>query len=161
MRLYEIPEKYRQALESVDIDEETGEIINADALNQFEMDAKEKIENAALFCRELDRESTVLSEEADRMIDRSKSMVKKAERIKSLILPALQAFNGKVKTARVTVYERKTESVVVDDIERIPDSFKKTKTEVIVSKTSLKKAIQSGENISGAHLEEKTIVAMR
>ncbi len=66
MRLYEIPEQYRQALESIDVDEETGEIINADALNQFEMDAKEKIENAALFCRELDRESIALSEEADR-----------------------------------------------------------------------------------------------
>lgn len=161
MRLYEIPEQYRQALESIDVDEETGEIINADALNQFEMDAKEKIENAALFCRELYAESECLIKEADRLYSRSKSMDRRADRIKALIQEALAPFNGKVKTPRITVYERHSTSAVVDDFSKIPDAFKKTKTEVTINLTDLKKAIKEGAVIEGAHLVDKTSICMR
>lgn len=161
MKLYEIPEQYRQALESIDVDEDTGEILNADALNQFEMDAKEKIECAALFCRELEAESECLLKESDRLFSRSKSIDKRIARIKALIQEALVPFNGKVKTPRITVYERRSTSAVVDDFNKIPDEFKKTKTEILINLSDLKKAINAGAEIEGAHLVNKTSVVMR
>ena len=161
MKLYEIAEQYRQALESIEVDEDTGEILNADALNQFEMDAKDKIECAALFCRELETESECLLKESDRLFSRSKSIDKRIARIKALIQEALVPFNGKVKTPRITVYERHSSSVIIDDFDKIPEDFKTTKTEVIVNKTNIKKAIQNGTEIDGVHLEDKVSVVMR
>ena len=161
MKLYEIPEQYRQALESIDVDEETGEIVNADALNQFEMDAKEKIENAALFVRELERESQAISEEAERMRNRAKAVERKAERIKSLILTALQPFDGRVKTQRITVYERHTDVVKIVEGSTLPDAYVTKKVTLSPNKTELKRAIKAGATIDGVTLEDSVSVVMR
>ena len=161
MKLYEIPEQYRLALEGIEVDEETGEILNADAIDQFEMDAKEKIENAALFVRELERESQAISEEADRMRNRAKAVERKAERVKNLILTALQPFNGKVKTQRITVYERHTDVVKIADGSMLPDAYVTKKVTVSRNKTELKRAIKAGATIDGVTLVDSVSVVMR
>ena len=48
MKLYEIPTKIRAALDGIDCDPETGEILQADALHAVEAEASDKIEATAL-----------------------------------------------------------------------------------------------------------------
>lgn len=57
MKLYEIAPALRFALDDIVVDEETGEILNADALHAVEAEAAEKIEATALYLRELDAEA--------------------------------------------------------------------------------------------------------
>ena len=52
LKLYQIPAFMRQALDNLEIDEETGEILNADGLHNIELSAKEKIVNTARYIRE-------------------------------------------------------------------------------------------------------------
>lgn len=102
MKLYEIPTKIRAVLDGIDCDPETGEILNADALHAVEAEAAEKIEATALYLRELDAEAKAAKDEADRMLARVKSMQKRSDYLKAMLLDALHA-TGKVKTGRVTV----------------------------------------------------------
>lgn len=104
MKLYQISDAIRQALDHIELDEETGEILSADALHAVEAEAAEKIEATALYLRELDAEAKAAKDEADRMIARVKSMQKRSDYLKAMLLDALHA-TGKVKTARVTVDE--------------------------------------------------------
>jgi hypothetical protein len=45
-------------------------------------------------------------------------------------------------------------SVVIDDLSKVPTKFQHPKIEVTVDKTAIKKAIQSGEKVDGAHIEQ-------
>jgi hypothetical protein len=45
-------------------------------------------------------------------------------------------------------------SVVIDDVAKIPTEFQKQKIDVTIDKVALKKAIQNGEKVDGAHIEQ-------
>ena len=50
MKLYQISDAIRQALDHIELDEETGEILSADALHAVEAEAAEKIGELAAGC---------------------------------------------------------------------------------------------------------------
>ena len=56
MKLYEINYAIREALDTVTIDEETGEITGAEILHAVEAEAHDKVEATALYLRESDAE---------------------------------------------------------------------------------------------------------
>lgn len=161
MKIYEIPSLLRSALDAVEIDEETGEILGAQNLDAIEGEATEKIENSGLYIRELQAEIEALKAESDRLTIRKRSLEKKVERIKSLMLPAVEALGGKVKGLKLTVSIGKTKSVELDDnaIELLPPEFIRTKVEA--DKTAISKALKEGVELSGARLVEKQSIRMR
>ena len=127
MKLYEIAPALRFALDDIVVDEETGEILQADALHAVEVEAAEKIEATALYLRELDAEAKAAKDEADRMLARVKSMQKRSDYLKSMLLEALHA-TGKVKTGRVTVSIRTTQAVQINQEQAIPEAFTTTQS---------------------------------
>lgn len=160
MKLYEIPTKIRAALDGIDCDPETGEILQADALHAVEAEASDKIEATALYLRELDAEAKAAKDEADRMIARVKSMQKRSDYIKSMLLDALHA-TGKVKTARVTVSIRTTQAVAVDEGANLPEAYTTVKTTVSPNKVAIKQALLDGVEVPGCELIERESVSIR
>lgn len=143
MKLYEIPTKIRAALDGIDCDPETGEILQADALHAVEAEASEKIEATALYLRELDAEAKAAKEEADRMLARVKSMQKRSDYLKAMLLDALHA-TGKVKTGRVTVSIRTTQAVQINQEQAIPEAFTTKKITISPNKVLIKETISAG-----------------
>jgi hypothetical protein len=45
-------------------------------------------------------------------------------------------------------------SVVIDDLSKVPTKFQHQKIEVTIDKTAIKKAINAGEKVDGAHIEQ-------
>lgn len=160
MKLYEIAPALRFALDDIVVDEETGEILNADALHAVEAQAAEKIEATALYLRELDAEAKAAKEEADRMIARVKSMQKRSDYLKAMLLDAQHA-TGKVKTARVTVSIRTTQAVEVSEGANLPEAYTTVKTTVSPNKVAIKKALIDGIEVPGCHIEERESVQIR
>lgn len=160
MKLYQISDAIRQALDHIELDEETGEILSADALHAVEAQAAEKVEATALYLRELDAEAKAAKEEADRMIARVKSMQKRSDYLKAMLLDALHA-TGKVKTGRVTVSIRTTQAVEIDEGTELPEAFVTTKTTTSPNKVALKDALKGGAAIPGVHLITKESVQIR
>lgn len=160
MKLYEIAPALRFALDDIEVDPETGEILNADALHAVEAQAAEKVEATALYLRELDAEAKAAKEEADRMLARVKSMQKRSDYLKSMLLDALHA-TGKVKTARVTVSIRTTQAVAVDEGANLPEAYTTVKKTVSPNKTAIKQALLDGVEVPGCHLEARESVSIR
>lgn len=160
MKLYEIAPALRFALDDIEVDPETGEILNADALHAVEAEAAEKIEATALYLRELDAEAKAAKDEAERILARVKSMQKRSDYLKSRLLEAVHA-TGKVKTARVTVSIRTTQAVAVDEGANLPEAYTTVKTTVSPNKVAIKQALLDGVEVPGCHIEERESVQIR
>ena len=160
MKLYEIPTKIRAVLDGIDCDPETGEILQADALHAVEAEAADKIEATALYLRELDAEAKAAKDEADRMLARVKSMQKRSDYLKSMLLEALHA-TGKVKTARVTVSIRTTQAVQINQEQAIPEAFTTKKITISPNNVLIKETISAGGCVPGCELIERESVSIR
>lgn len=141
--LYEIN---KSMLECVDM--ETGEVIDEEKLNGLEMEKEEKLENIALWIKNLKAEAEMVKAEKERLDKRIKACKNKAEQLTKLLADNLDG--AKFKTSKVNITYRKSDRVEVTDIEVIPQEF--LKLEVTVNKTELKKALKSGFEFDGAEL---------
>ena len=146
MKLYEINEQIMAC-----IDNETGEIIDIDKLNELQIAKDEKIENLALWYKDLLAEADALKKEKEAFAAREKAANNKAESIKNYLSYALNGEN--FKTTRCVLSFRKSEKTVIDDIYSIPKIYLKY-AEPKADLTEIKKAIKNGKKIKGAHLEE-------
>lgn len=146
MKLYEINQQILNC-----IDTETGEIIDIEKLNELQIAKDEKLENLALWYKNLLAESNALGEEKKAFAAREKAAKNKAESIKNYLSYILNGEN--FKTTKCALYFRKSEKTVIDDIHSLPENYLEY-AEPKADLTEIKKAIKNGEEIKGAHLEE-------
>lgn len=146
MKLYEINEQITAC-----IDSETGELIDPEKLNDLQIAKDEKLENLALWYKDLLAEANALKEEKEAFAAREKAAKNKAESIKNYLSYILNGEN--FKTTKCALSFRKSEKTVIDDIYSLPENFLKY-AEPKADLTEIKKAIKNGEEIKGAHLEE-------
>ena len=156
MTLYEMSNEYRSIKDRLEVDPDTGEILNLDLLEQMEGQIYDKTEAVAIFIKELKAESEMIAAEEKALKERKESKIKKAESLtrylgNMMTMNAMPSF----ETSKVKVSSRKSEAVVVAENAEIPERYLVTKTEVKPDKTALKKAIKSGEDIPGVIVEER------
>lgn len=133
-------------LECVDL--ETGEIIDEEKLNGLEMEKEEKLENIALWIKNLKAEADMVKAEKDRLDKRIKACKNKAEQLTKLLTENLDG--AKFKTSRVNITYRKSDRVEITNLESIPEDY--LKVEITANKTELKKLLKSGFEVDGAEL---------
>lgn len=151
MTLYEINEQIRNAIE-LGYDPETGEILDASALEQLQMDRDEKIENICLYIKDLAAEATAIKAEESALADRRKASERKGESLKRYLQAMLDG--QKWKSSKAVVSYRKTQSVIVDNLDEIPNDFMRIKTTSEPDKVAIKDALKAGTEVAGCHLEE-------
>lgn len=157
MTLYEI-DKALMSFE-FEVDEETGEILNASDLDELQMARQDKIENIGLYIKNLEAEKEAVKHEKDNFADREKRLGKKIESLKGYLGYALKG--EKFSTPKVAVSFRKSESVLVKDEHLVPDKYCEFTTVRKPNKTNLKKALKDGEEIMGVELVEKQNVSVK
>lgn len=151
MTLYEIEIAIANCID------EDGEIVDVEKLEALQMERESKLENVALWIKNLNAEADALKAEKNALYARQKSAENKAERLKEYLANAL---NGdKLKTTRVAVSFRKSTAVEVDPLAELPEQF--TKIRVEPDKTELKKALASGELVEGAKLVERVNLVIK
>lgn len=160
MKLYEIPSTIRAALDSVEVDEETGELTNLDALHAVEAEAAEKIAAAGFYLLEEKAEEKAMSEAIDRMRERLDALKARNQKLRDFVLTVLPHVGGRVKRPDISIYPRRAKRVVIDDEGAVPGEFKTEEVLTKIDKTALKKALSSGD-VSGAHLEESISLQVR
>lgn len=162
MKIYEIPGALRNLLDRLDADPDTGEV-DGDALAayaEYQGQAAEKLEGTACYVRELEAEAEAIKAEEDRLAKRRKALENKSSRLKTYMMPALEAMGGKVKGVMASVRIGKSQAVTVFDLDALPDAFKHVKTTFAPDKVALKKALKAGEDIPGAALEDRQSVVI-
>jgi hypothetical protein len=158
--LYDIADKYTQAfyaLADSDIDNETID----DTLEGLEGELVEKGKAVTAFCLNLDAEIEAIISAEKRISARRKAMENKRDRLKEYLkqnmarcgISEIKANDGSF-VARL--YIGRDESVVIDDESAIPMDFKR---EIPASyepeKMLIKKAINDGLVVPGAHIDKK------
>lgn len=100
--------------------------------------------------------------EKERIAGLQKFYENTAKRLKKSITDAMTAFDmPKVETPTLRLSLRKSTATEIDDLNAVPDRFKQTKVEVVAKKDEIKKAIQAGETVEGAHLVENTSLQIK
>jgi hypothetical protein len=152
MTLYDIDKKMLSL-----IDEETGELLDFEAFERLQMERDQKIENMALWYKDLCAEAKAIKDEIAILTERKKAAENKAERLRKYIEFAL---NGNpYKSSKCAVSFRKTSSLeVVDDLKLIEwaeqsghdDCLKYTEPEI--KKKAVTDLIKSGVEVPFAQI---------
>ena len=152
MTLYEIDSEIIGCM-----DEETGEIIEG-AMEELELDNIQKAENIALSIKNDTAMAKALKEEIDKLTQRLRTCNNGIDS-KKKYLPYLLG-DKKLKTARVSVSYRNSESVTIDDLGSLTEEYIRI-PEPQADKTAIKKAIKAGKEVAGAHIETSKSVIVR
>lgn len=167
--LYELNQSIIELLENgfnlACVDPETGEIDEkkaAEYLEQLQIERAEKVENIALYIKNLDADAEKIKDEEKSLKARREAKEKKAERLREYLKSSMLAFNEpKFETARVALSFRTSKAVVIDDIEKLDKKYITEKVSYTPDKTAIKKAITDGVPVTGARLEENKNLQIR
>ena len=159
MTIYEIDNEIMNC-----VDMETGEVIDTDKLNDLQMERDAKIENVALWIKELKAEAEAIKNEKQTLAERQRVAENKAESLKNWLAYAL---NGeKFKTAKCSILYRNSESVEVT--EEGLEALMRDHEDLLTYKTpepnkkAIKEAIKNdGLDVAGIQLVQKTSTIMK
>ena len=148
-----------QALEASD-GEATEELAEAIAINR--QDFESKSESYGYILRKLETDEAAIESEIARLTALKKSKASQYARLSQTLLEALQLY-GSVDAKGIYRAEagtfrfstaRSPKSVELIDESIIPDEFKIAKTTYTVSKTTIKNALELGQDVPGATFKE-------
>lgn len=157
MNIYEI----EQAILDL-VDPETGEIKDFSALEELNMARDEKIENVAMWIKNLNAEAKAIREEEKALAERRQAAENKAKSLKNYLDQILSG--EKFKTAKVAISYRKSDAVEIADEE----TFAKTADATYlvaqpskIDKKAIKEALKGGATIKGAELVERNNIQIK
>lgn len=153
--LYEITQSYKQALSLVDEDWViTDEWL--ELLQESGLELKEKSMNICKVLQNFDSNIDAIKEEEKRLKKLRLSYEKNHERLKSWLSHNLQ--DAWLTTIDVWIFKlwlRKSESVIVEDEDSIPDEYKSMVMKFNIDKVAIKKDLKNWVKIDGVRLEKK------
>ena len=163
--LYDISERI-EALQAV-LDEQDDKSIAGDVKNAIAAIYESDVPAAVADGIEFIKKQKGFIDEIDKRIDELKALKdsrkKRLERVKQGYCDFLISVGKKkIETAygNMTVAAA-TYSTVIDNIDELPDEYKRTTIKVDPDKTKIKEAISAGVNVTGAHLEAKQSIRIK
>lgn len=166
MNLYEINEEIIKAFDEA-IDPETGELLDEvayDRITALQEDFEEKVENLAIYVKDLKAQANALKAERDALAKRQKAAENRAASIERYLQGALA---GERRTyTRAAISYRKSEAVVIENDEQFTEFYKDREfvnetVEYKVDKTAVKACLKQGEILLGAKLEERQNIQIK
>ena len=158
--LYEINEQILRRVKDGDmvVDTETGEVIDAAALDALQMARDEKLTNIGKWILDLKADAKAIREREISLAERRKAKENKAEQLMDYMNMILAG--KKFECADFKASYRKSQAVEVTDAEKIPAPYLIIQ-EPKVDKAGIKKALKTGEDIPGAKLVERNNLSIR
>ena len=159
MTLYEMTQEQKQLYElmtSGEIDEE----VYADTLEGIGI--AEKIEGYCVVENELSGDLQKIESEIERLNEKKKSIENNIKRLRARLGDCLLSMDTtKYSAGTYTVYRRETQQVIIDDSEKIPAEFMRTRVSATPNKTLIKECIKEGKEVSGAHLQTNQSISIK
>lgn len=137
-------------LDCVDFD--TGEVINPERLEGLQMERSQKIENIALWIKNLESDALAFKAEKEAFADREKAAKTKADQLKKYLAEALAG--QKFSTGRCAVTFRRSEKVEILDVDLVPKKYMVKTVEIKPDKNTIKALLKGGHKVGGCQLVE-------
>lgn len=170
MRLYEMCAELRALEDAAEdgmyIHPETGEMMSfPEAIEQIEMDKRVKLENIAIWVKNLMSDAAALKIEEENLSKRRRAAEGKIESLKAYLLACMKREDGTFEKfasprAAITI-RRNAPSVAIHDEALLPREFLVEKTTVSVDKKSIAEVLKRGIEVPGAHFEEGRSVMIK
>lgn len=177
--LFEIQDSM-MALVDLQVDYETGEVVQTEEqfnelYNSIEMELTTKLDNTSSIIKMLNNELDLIDREKKRILALEKEKKRNVEwltnRIDFFIRQQFTDENGVVDLEGLNKYKlklphnnisfRKSESVEIEDISKIPKKYKAIEITEEPKKVDIKKAIKSGKVVKGASIKTNVKMSIR
>lgn len=153
MNLYQINNEIMSC-----VDDETGEIIDIEKMEKLQLEHDKKIENIALWIKNLVSDANALKEEERVLTERRKKAESKAEQLRAYLDSVL--CGKKFETPKVIAFYRKSSAVEISDdfigfaLKNNLDDYLTFK-DPTANKTAIKAALNNGVDFSGKAVIQK------
>lgn len=165
MTLYEIDSRIKEIIDSIyDSADENGEVGEIDLTELMELkEAREvKLENIALYAKNLAVEASAIKDEENILAERRKRLERKCERMKAILINAMKEDgNKKISSPKFEAVLRDTKKTEITDESLIPEEYMNTKITKTPDKTAIKKAIEAGTEVAGAQVVDNTTITIK
>lgn len=154
--LYELDRAIEQVIEhGFSWDDETGEVMFDESdLESLQVALSDKLEACGIWLKNQKALADAIKAEEKALSDRRKSIEKRLERMYGYVLRCLMKTpKQKLETPMVALSTRKSTRTIIDDESEVPEEFTEQVVTVKVNKAEIGKALKSGREVSGAHLE--------
>lgn len=148
------------------IDWETGEIIDAERLDELQMQREEKIEKVALWVKNLESDAAAYKAEKDSFAEKERVAKNKIEGLKKYLTHATDGV--KFQTTKVTVSFRRSEQVEIQDEDAFINYAMSTDRDDLLSykaptinRTAIKQALKDGQELLGATIIERQNIQIK
>lgn len=153
--IFEIKKEYADILDQIEENngEITEEIENRLAINEGEI--KQKGVAYAVVVKSMEAEQITIDNEIKRLQQLKKVRDNIISNLKDRLKYALEHYSiDEIKTETLKINFRKSKSVVVSDIDSLPEQCKKITVKVEPDKKLIKEMIEKGEFVNGAIIQE-------
>ena len=154
LKIYEISDALMDALDNVRVDEETGEIVGMDEVNDVKVSAETKIVATAKYIATREALCNAMYAAERSISARKKAETRRLDFLKDQIIKGMQSLDSRLIEApdvAIQVHQN-PESVSIFDESQIPSEFCKTETITTIDKAAIKTALKSGRDVPGARL---------
>jgi hypothetical protein len=153
--IYDINKAFQSIVDMVADGELTQEDFQQ-ALAELEQSKVEKCGNAICYLNMRKQAIEAMKAEEKRISTQRKMLEKGNKSLEEAFAYVLKNMGDKEVITKYGVMKvrKNPPSVVIDDLSKVPTKFQHQKIEVTIDKTAIKKAIQSGEKVDGAHIEQ-------
>jgi hypothetical protein len=134
--------------------DENGEVdIDMDILEDLKEQRQTKLENIALYIKNLSSEASAIKEEENSLSERRKRLERKCERLKGILVRSMTENNEKeISSPRYCAKIRDSKATEIYDDKILPPEYIVGKTTYAPDKTAIKKAIEAGQDVAGARI---------
>lgn len=162
--LYELTQDYRQALDVLtDPENDLPAEVIADTLEGLQGTLEDKAIAVAQFFKNLEATAVAIRDAEQRMNQRRKAIENRVASLKTYLKESMESCGITIiESPWFTLSIAKNPAAVdILDENSLPDEFVEIVTTRKIDKTSIKKAIESGEEVPGAVLTRGTRLAIR
>ena len=152
--LYELSQTYLEVLDALITNEDgTMDITSLEEIND---ELGNKIENVALYIKDITAFAESIKAEEQNLAQRRKSLENKAIHLKGYLTSCMEMVGQtKFETAKVKLSFRNSKAVEITNETMLPSRYYAEKRTYVPDKVAIKEAIEEGDDVPGAELVER------
>lgn len=162
-KLYQINEDLENIIEQARIEAEENDGIVSDelfqAIEELGIEREQKIEGVALHVKSIDAYLDSIKKEEDRLKKLKLAASKERDGMKLFLSNALMG--EKFSTTKCNIAFRRSVATIIEDENALPTKFIEVKFTSSPDKAAIKKAINAGEEVAGAYLQENKNISIK
>lgn len=160
--IFQISQEYLELMNEIEMNDGDMSDEIAERFEQNSEDFNDKAVNYVKIMRQWEGETETISNEIKRLQALKKSRDNNVARLKNNLEESMMVRGlDKLDLGLFKLSFRKSSAVIIDDEAQVADKFKTIVENISIDKKALKNAIDSGEEIYGAHIEERLNLQIR